>query len=325
MNNDMKKFISRSIILFLMVSLIFIMMIIFGIFVIGSQYQGNYMASLIDKVARLKSLNEPKIILVGNSNLAFGINSPMIEEAVNMPVVNLGLHAGLGNMFHEDIAKININSGDLVIVCHSNFSDDNIIKDTALAWITVEYHKDLWEIIRPEDYCNMLRAYPVYWWKSFKLWITLDGNKTSDGSYSRSAYNKNGDDIIKDHPLSADKLAKLFSINNHPPKINDTCIDRLNEFNKYITEIGATLLIAGYPIGYVQYKPSTEEFNEFQQKLADKLDCEIISDYKNYFMPYTYFYDTILHLTNDGAVIRSLRLIRDIQKWKEKKYKTGSK
>ena len=50
-------------------------------------------------------IEEPKIILIGNSNLAFGIDSEKIENSVGMPVVNLGLHGSLGNEFHESMAK----------------------------------------------------------------------------------------------------------------------------------------------------------------------------------------------------------------------------
>ena len=144
MNKDFKKFVKKVLLFASSVVLILAFQFLFGMLVIGAQYQEDYNASLIDKVARLKNINGPKIILVGNSNLAFGINSPMIERAFGMPIVNLGLHGGLGNAFHEYIAKLNIHSGDIIIVCHSNFSDDDKIDDIALAWITVEYHKDLW-------------------------------------------------------------------------------------------------------------------------------------------------------------------------------------
>ncbi len=80
------------------------------------QYLNNYMAALIDKNERLCSIDEPKIVLVGNSNLAFGINSAMIEEAFSMPVVNMGMHGGIGNPFNEQAAVQNVHEGDIVIL-----------------------------------------------------------------------------------------------------------------------------------------------------------------------------------------------------------------
>lgn len=117
----MAKFIRNILILLLIIALISSGIAAFDFFFIGSQYKYNYQASIIDKVERLESISEPKIILVGHSNLSFGIDSKRLEDAMKMPVVNLGLHGGLGNAFHEEIAKLNINEGDIVVVCHSSF------------------------------------------------------------------------------------------------------------------------------------------------------------------------------------------------------------
>jgi hypothetical protein len=40
----------------------------------------------------------------------------MIEEALELPVVNLGGHGGLGLEFSLNMAKCNIQEGDIVIV-----------------------------------------------------------------------------------------------------------------------------------------------------------------------------------------------------------------
>ena len=59
----------------------------------------NYLASSIDKHYRLDSLGSPRLILVGGSNLAFGVDSKYMEQRLGMPVVNMATHAGLGMDF----------------------------------------------------------------------------------------------------------------------------------------------------------------------------------------------------------------------------------
>src|SRR5258708_4132609 len=59
----------------------------------------DYLGASAEKEKRENSISRPKIILVGGSNLAFGINSEIIEKEFKMPVVNMGLHAGLGLEF----------------------------------------------------------------------------------------------------------------------------------------------------------------------------------------------------------------------------------
>ena len=108
------------------------------------QYTRNYAGSFVDKMKRLESVHEPKITIVGNSNVAFGIQSDLIERELNMPVVNLGLHGGCGNAFHERMASFNINKGDIIVISHLDYFDDDSIPDPELALITVENHFHFW-------------------------------------------------------------------------------------------------------------------------------------------------------------------------------------
>ncbi len=312
----MKKFIKNVLLMTLITVGAFCLLAVFDYFVVKNQYELNYQAAIIDKVERLESIDEPKIILVGHSNLAFGIDSQMLEEAIGMPVVNLGLHGGLGNAFHEEIAKLNINEGDIVIVCHSSFSDGDQIDDVPLAWITVGKDAKLWKIIREKDYGAMLKGYPGYLRDSILLWITRSGNKDDGGSYSRNAFNEYGDVAYKPENGKIDVEAFFEKTRIAVPQIGGACVRRLNEYNEYITSKGATLLIAGYPIAYGEYADFEEEdFRAFQTNLQKCLNCDVISDYTDYFFPYEYFYDTAFHLTQEGTQHRTQQLISDIENW----------
>lgn len=104
----------------------------------------------------------PKIVLIGNSNLAFGINSEEIEQEIGMPVVNMGLHASLGNAFLENMAKLNVCEGDIYVICHHTYDMDGDYVDRTLMWITIEDHFELWKMLRAEDIWPMLKTYPIY-------------------------------------------------------------------------------------------------------------------------------------------------------------------
>ncbi|MCR5590983.1 MAG: hypothetical protein K6F73_05565 [Lachnospiraceae bacterium] len=316
----MRKFVGKIILLALIAAACFFAAAAAECALAGSQYGGNYQASINDKTERLLALDSPKIILVGNSNLPFGMDSKLLEEQTGLPVVNLGLHGGLGNAFHEDLAKINIGEGDLVIICHTDF-DDDIIPSPSLAWITIDDHWKYWKILRIKDYPRMMAAYPNYIRKSLYLWITKTGNKDEGDSYARSAFNEYGDVVNKP---SEDQMEweKYFSDTElHPvevPDISRACVKRMNRFAEYVRKRGATPVVAAYPIAYGKYSSfSKEDFEAFAEKLSEELDCDVISDYTDYFYPYEYFYDTNLHLTEEGARIRTQQLISDIIKWKQ--------
>ena len=319
MNKDFRNFISRLLILVLLVIIASVLQLMAGIFIIGCQYQCDYMASAVDKIARMKSITTPKITLIGNSNLAFGMDSKMLEDALNMPVVNLGLHGGLSNAFYENMARISVNSGDILILCHSSYADDDKLGDISLAWQTVEYHKSLWNLIREKDYPDMLRGWPKYWLRSLLLWATFLGNKPSPPPYTRDAFNEYGDVVAKPenarYPL--DVIFKPGSIS--VPRINETCTRRINSLNKYVKDRGAVLLVAGYPVASGDYTPPAADYAKFQESLARKLDCEIISDFRDYFIPYEYFYNTTLHLDKRGTKLRTSQLIKDIKNWQARR------
>lgn len=276
---------------------------------ISPQYSQGCCASLIDKVNRLESIEGPKIVLIGNSNLAFGIKSEEIEAAFDMPVVNMGFHGGLGNPFHEQMARLNVSEGDVYIVCHSEYLSDEIGAD--LAWITIEDHFELWRLLRREDIIPMIRAYPAYFKACISLWLNNAGNQSSvaDGVYQRNAYNKYGDIVWDD----SDVMYTIPEGSVAIAPIADRTVERLNELNQYLNDHGATMLIAGYPIADCAYTPPKEDYDAFQEELSLKLDAPVISDFKDYFYPESYFFNTELHLNTVGKEARTHQLISDLR------------
>lgn len=281
---------------------------------ISPQYSQGYNASLIDKVNRLESIEGPKIVLIGNSNLAFGIKSEEIEAAFGMPVINMGLHDGLENPFHEQMARLNVQEGDIYIICHSEYSSDEIGAD--LAWVTIEDHFELWRLLRKKDILPMARAYPAYFKDCLNLWIQNTGNQMSANVYSRGAFNVYGDIEWEDSGLVYEFKEGSVTV----PLISDETVDRLNDLNQYLMDRDATMLIAGYPIADTPFTPAREEYEAFQKELASKLDAPVISDFREYFFPIDYFFDTNVHLNNVGKKARTQQLISDLQGYFEETY-----
>lgn len=290
--------------------ILFFIMVVAFCFYVMPQYKNDYLAALLDKMERLKSIDEPKIVLVGNSNLVFGIQSEMIEKELGMPVVNMGLHGGIGNVFHERMAQCHVTEGDIYILCHTSYADDDSLSDEVLVWSAIEDHFELWELLRISDIYPMLKNYPTYLKRCLALYSGGRGNIDNGGMYARSAFNEYGDVC-----LERNENGYTFQDSVVPPKINDITINRINELNQWLEEQGATLLVAAYPIGEGELTAPKETFEAFQKELEERLDCEVISQYTDYMYDYDYFYDTNFHLTSEGAEIRTEQLIKDIQNW----------
>lgn len=291
--------------------LMFGLVILFCFGIVMPQYLNNYQAALIDKNERLCSIEGPKIVLVGNSNLAFGIDSRMIEEAFGLPVVNMGMHGGLGNPFNEQAALQNVCEGDIVILSYSNFDDGDVIKNQQLAWITIENHFELWSYVRPGDWKDMIKAYPTYLKDCLELWSQGIGNMDSGDLYSRLQFNEYGDNIYDRPGLLPDTDFSQV----HIPEIGDETIERINGLNAELEKQGATLLMTAYPTPVTEYTPPVEEYEAFSDRIDALLDCPLISRYEDYMMEKELFYNTHLHLNNQGVKVRTELLIEDLQNY----------
>lgn len=83
---------------------------------------------------RMKS---PKIVLLGGSAMAFSIDSSVIEEMCGMPVINLGLHAGLPFRFCLESVSRHVKKGDVVVVAlefneHFGAGEEKIYSDLSI-------------------------------------------------------------------------------------------------------------------------------------------------------------------------------------------------
>lgn len=284
--------------------------------VLSPQYSLGFNASILDKMDRLKTLEGPKLVLIGNSNLPFGMDSEMLEAEIGMPVVNMGLHGGMGNAFHEEMAKTNVQPGDIYVICHTEYNDTGDAMDPSLTWITIENHFGLWRLVRPEYYGEMKDAASTYVKKLIGLWVDGSGNEATEDAYSRMAFNQYGDDVYERPVQQYDAID--FSTQKEP-YVEDACINRLNELNAYLTARGAYMVVAGYPIANGEFTPLVSVYEDFQAELEEKLDCPVISYFPEYMFDYQYFYDTLFHLTDEGVEMRTSILVEDLQLWLERR------
>lgn len=281
--------------------------------VIMPQYLYGFNASILDKVERAKSTDGPRILLIGNSNLVFGIDSEKIEQETGIPVVNMGLHAGLGNAFLENMARYYAREGDYVIICHTQYGDDDNSWNEELAWITIENHFELWRLIRLKDLWRMIKAYPTYLHDCVELMISGEGNRKTGEAYTREFFNIYGDNIFPRTEQQMEFKEGMLVV----PEISSVCTDRLNRLYAELQNKGVHMAVASYPIVSCEYTPPESEYIAFQKELEEKLDCRVISDFTDYLIDEKYFFDSAYHLNDEGVQIRTRQLIEDIKNWLE--------
>lgn len=84
----------------------------FGAPIPSSYDLSNWLVLKEDLASRAKG---SRVLLFGDSNVLFGMDSEVIEKRLDMPVVNLGLHGGLPLDWHLDVVLRTARSGDVVV------------------------------------------------------------------------------------------------------------------------------------------------------------------------------------------------------------------
>jgi hypothetical protein len=273
------------------------------------QYSTEYNASIIDKYNRLRAINEPKIILVGDSNVAFGLDSEKIRQAFNMPVVNFGLHRGLGQTFHSDMIKKHLKEGDIVVIAPAGYEGTDTVSDCVLAWTAIENYYSLWSGISVKNYKDMLFAYPAYLKRAVWQFIKNEGNKPIEGTaYARAAFNEYGDNVFPRPECIFDE--ERYSSYVYSSNLSQQMRQYWNNYNKYVLSKGAVLYMSCPPI---LSETLSTDLQFLQNQLNEDLDFPMISQLEDYVYPLEYFYNTSFHLNETGKALRTEQFINDLK------------
>ncbi len=286
----------------------------------------NYFAAIIDKDSLIMNTPSPRIIFAGASNLAFGLDSKMIEKEFGMPVINMGLHGNFGLTFVLNNVKQNIRKGDIVILSIEYYLDELYYKD--IDYITHLYPKAEEYIDRDGDYYSQKAKYyvseaqsgkqkyfnqffdKVLKFKEAKVFVSDQLHSYDTLIYSRKAFNSNGDVISHLGQKYPDDLRGRTPIE---AKDYSASIKKLNDFAEYAREHGARVYFtyASYPTS--EYEKNLPAVKEFEKQLKDDLEIDIITTPEEMVFPDAMFFDTVYHLNEEGRRIRSEKLIEKIK------------
>ncbi len=280
-----------------------------------SQYSNTFVGALNEKYERLHSIEEDKIVVVGGSSVAFGLDSSIVEKYTGMPVVNFGLYAALGTKLMLDLSRSAISEGDIVVI--SPELDPQTLSlyfssEQTLIALDDDFSM-IWDI--PSDNIPSLLG-GMWGFAADKLgYLTSGSAPNPSGVYNAANFNEYGD-LVYSRPAN---LMDVYYdentlINLAPETLDEDFIDYLNEYVDHCKKKGATVIFSFCPMNEmaVNLSESYASPDEFTEYLASRLNCEISGDIDDYIMEAGYFYDTNFHLNDAGVVKRSVTLTRDI-------------
>ena len=317
----MKKFLKITAAI-LAIIIIFSPVIIIGSMIFGlpSQHRASYVGQLNNKVSRLYSIEEEKVVVIGGSSVAFALDSELMERELGMPVVNFGLYAALGTKLMLDLSRSAIGEGDVVVI--SPELDPQTMSLYFSAEQTLRALDDDYRMffdIATDDKLSLLGG--AWRFATDKLEIIRTGRVIDPpGVYNAGNLDERGD---LTYPTPENVMPDYYDSNKiitlGEDMIDGEFIDYLNEYIDYCKRLGATVLFAYCPMNELAIESpySDEEKNaaarrEFHEYLSSVISCEIIGSIEEAIMDAAYFYDSNFHLNDAGRRTRTIGLTEDI-------------
>lgn len=282
----------------------------------GLANRNEYIAGALDKQALLREAPGPRLILVGGSNLAFGMNSQQIAGQLGYHPVNMGLHAGFGLAFMlNQVARDKLLKGDVVVVSmeyqHFGALPD---PDSTLVELIAADPENVRFLGREQvPWCldNGLQSLTRAMHRTLRRTLRLPAGGESTKPYSREGFNEFGDltghwDMPLVRPFSASMSAGLKDL-------PDKSIDQLNRFCETCRKRGVRVYYAFPPIEQGFFNEHRTVLLSIASRIRERLTFPILNDPQECTFGNSMFYDSIYHLTAAGAALRTSQLIADLR------------
>ena len=289
------------------------------------------MAAMIDKHRRLESLGPPRLIFVGGSNLAFGIDSERIEKEIGIPTVNMGLHAGLGMPFMLNEIEPSIKKGDVIIMSFE-YTLDFLLKgdrdtrrqavqmspeallylESPSGWLPSARRKVGYMVILIETSVKHIQQTAVHGRRTQAAENTQDNNKSP---YRRAAFSEHGD--VVGH-LDLEPAKEIGGRGQMPSQDYVAFIRRINRFAETAKSKGASVffMFPAHPLS--EFMRNKQEMLNYQDACIAKLNIEILNTPEMFAFPDNYFYDSVYHLRKEGRDLRTSMTLELLKKKLEK-------
>ena len=273
----------------------------------------TYMAAIEDKERLLQSTPAPRIIFVGGSSLAFGLDSNMIQQRFGLPVENMGLGAGVGLRFMLEQIKPQLRAGDIVVmspeyeILQADSEFDGGVRTLAY---TIGYAPQTITYLRsPLQFYHLLLGLGAA--IRNKLDVLHEPNPANK-TEGRAAFDTNGDFVghlgkpqsskIELQPLDPVKAANL----------DRDAIPVMNEFQRFAQSRDVTVYLT-FPPHYGTISPDMSGMKPFYCQLKKQLDIPLLGTPDAFFFDASYMFDTVYHLTAEGRAIRTKRVIQYLE------------
>ncbi|MCB8566679.1 hypothetical protein [Fusobacterium ulcerans] len=290
---------------------IVVIFFIFVIFMLGvilkvkSPHENTYLSSYLDKIKLIEKVENKRIIFIGGSNLAFGLDSSMIEkEFLGYKIINMGLHGGIGIKYLLEDCKKYLKKGDVLVIVpeYENFYNNG--SGTSALWYILSLKKNLENI----GIINFTRSLPYLLTATKEILMTNENKEYGQNfSYDRRGFNRNGD-YTEHWKYKGKEKIKVDILPNS--KITNSTINYLEKFIEQSRKREIKIILLPPVFQKSSYKINEEKIKEISNSLITKFEVEPeVFSYDD-----NLFFDTAYHLNRQGVDLRTKEIIKILKK-----------
>lgn len=277
------------------------------------QYDDSYYGELAQMYARLREAEGKKIILIGGSSIAFGVNVKMVEDAFpGYTVCPFGLYGAIGTKAMLDLSKVNISEGDIVLISpEPNPQTMSLYFSATNMWMAVDSDYCMLRYLAWENYGAMAGTGIDY--TADKLRYLYEGIKpTTDGVYARDAFDEN---CSMSYERAYNIMPLLYSgtkVDFSAELVRDDLAAYLNDYYAYCYDRGASVYFNFCPVNALAVADYAN-LDSYFETLNQKLRFPILGQPENYIFDWEWFFDSDFHMNTPGMSVYSNQLIRDLK------------
>lgn len=282
-------------------------------------YQDSYYAELSPMTRRLYQAEGKRLILIGGSNVAFGIDAPMLEQLLRdkgfeYTVCPYGLYAAVGVSAMLRLSEGALREGDAVVLAVESSADTLSTYFGATAFLKcAEGDKSLIARLNGAQKQRIVGNFLPYLQEKYGV-VRSGALSRAEGVYARAAfdedcnlvYPREGNIMALGHDTAAPiALSEL--------EIEPAFAAQVNEYCKTAAKKGASVFMSFSPMNRSAVTGGLEDgLNSYFTLCNATFDCPVISNPNDYVMDSGWFFDNNFHLNSAGAQIRTWQLARDL-------------
>jgi len=272
----------------------------------------------LKKDSYAKSILQPKLIVTGGSGVLFSVETNYLEKKLNVPVVNLGVNAGLKSDYILYRTKKDLNSGDSVLII---LEYPNLVWNGEQSTMRTDYiltHDKNFFLFEMSllDKITMLNsiATPLQYIRAIKQNRVVPNESKKGSKYNSDTINANGDETLKKSKNKGLDIKKFmpFII---PDNVETKGLLSVLKFNKWCIKNNIKVLVS-FPATLRHKEYFTKEYQKYFTNLINYLlknNLKIIGKPSDFLYDTQYFYDTNYHLNTKGAAMHTKQLYKKNQ------------